>query len=847
MVPKFEFHGIKPAFINGGLRAFVQTVLPTIYDDSLSYYELLNKVVKHLNNVVADVATLNTNQEQFIAVVTDFINRYGIETYDLDIANPLDPAQLQLSEDAATALFEAIANNKVVRVFVHNAATGTVYTCYYCTIDTSTVEPNVNKNDLYFAGYNFRQLESAATSIPWKIVKIERNGAITIYDNVNAVTKKYVDDSIQNAANAIGRRIDTVENKSPYKIMFDVYPDPDTPRQYIVESDDTPVSVGMLHDAGRDIECYLVRKAAADGVVIETVKADSVVFGQSKIIITFDNTSGTDTIYKVGYNVISGDTATNEWSYQVSSKVSGRVDFNIETTGSETRLVSASHTPAEVYRLYQDYNGFVPCAVYFNGAITGGGETITNHVKTNAVVRITDTQHGYLINVDFDDITNGANSLDITHYSIQGFSETNDWNFSSFAHEYPNAAVEKISINDLPNVTSGVYTLGEVEVTQPVQFPRIQNREIIIVNTVFNIKTPVLFPAYRNDTFFTLPSFVGCTFNNGTNGRVLVASGSTDLVGGRCTGCNFINVDFAESTYLQDYNFVNCYIHSYQTFLNNPTSTVQARFVNCDVESESHTLINGKKVNVYMSGTYEGNSARDEYYITAENGTFTFQSCWFESSKVLNLTGGTTAQGSSTINLIGCEIQINSTPQIVVTNPEFVHLNINGSYLVAFNNQSVFINKTAEQLASVTGDFTRTYSDGYVKPIGGALAEDRAIATMFDLKELDEKRFFYRRVLLNAAAISGGGVSYTLPTGRWLFVGGRGFSAAKVVLVYAYPGTDSASAGALTLVPTVPSNDVYVNGLTFTATKSAATDTTFTLTVNATETAFYEISAIKID
>lgn len=445
MVPKFEFHGIKPAFINGGLRAFVQTVLPTIYDDSLSYYELLNKVVKHLNNVVADVATLNTNQENFIAVVTDFINRYGIETYDLDIANPLDPAQLQLSEDAATALFEAIANNKVVRVFVHNTANGTVYTCYYCTIDNSAVEPGVNKNDLYFAGYNFRQLETNATVIPWKIVKIERSGAITIYDNVNAVTKKYVDDSISGAAQELSRRIDGVVEKSPYRVMFDVYPDPDTPRQYIVASDDTPVSVGMLHDAGRDIECYLVRKAAADGVVIETVKADSIAFGQSKVTISFDNipynaNETNETIYKKGYYVIHGNTTDNAWVYQLSGKVTGRVDFNIEVLENNVaNLVSYSHTPAEVYRLYQDYNGFVPCDVYFNGAITQGGETITNHVKTNAVVRITDTQHGYLINVDFDDITNGANSLDITHYSIQGFSETNAWNFTSFAYEYPKA------------------------------------------------------------------------------------------------------------------------------------------------------------------------------------------------------------------------------------------------------------------------------------------------------------------------------------------------------------------------------------------------------------------------
>lgn len=37
------------------LRFWCQTVLPLVYDDSLSYYELLNKVVKYLNNTIEDV------------------------------------------------------------------------------------------------------------------------------------------------------------------------------------------------------------------------------------------------------------------------------------------------------------------------------------------------------------------------------------------------------------------------------------------------------------------------------------------------------------------------------------------------------------------------------------------------------------------------------------------------------------------------------------------------------------------------------------------------------------------------------------------------------------------------
>ena len=45
----------------GAFRFWCQKVLPIVYDDSLSYYELLNKVVYYLNNVISDVASVENN------------------------------------------------------------------------------------------------------------------------------------------------------------------------------------------------------------------------------------------------------------------------------------------------------------------------------------------------------------------------------------------------------------------------------------------------------------------------------------------------------------------------------------------------------------------------------------------------------------------------------------------------------------------------------------------------------------------------------------------------------------------------------------------------------------------
>lgn len=61
------------------LRYWVQKVLPLVYDDSLSYYELLNKVVHKLNEVI-----ITTNE---IVVVVDEheseINELRVQVDDL--------------------------------------------------------------------------------------------------------------------------------------------------------------------------------------------------------------------------------------------------------------------------------------------------------------------------------------------------------------------------------------------------------------------------------------------------------------------------------------------------------------------------------------------------------------------------------------------------------------------------------------------------------------------------------------------------------------------------------------------------------------------------------------------
>lgn len=71
-------------------RFWCQKVLPLVYDDSLSYYELLNKVVTYLNNTIQDVANVETNVDNVITAfnqLTEYVNTY----FDnLDVGTEID-------------------------------------------------------------------------------------------------------------------------------------------------------------------------------------------------------------------------------------------------------------------------------------------------------------------------------------------------------------------------------------------------------------------------------------------------------------------------------------------------------------------------------------------------------------------------------------------------------------------------------------------------------------------------------------------------------------------------------------------------------------------------------------
>lgn len=89
----------------GAFRFWCQTVLPLIYDDSLSYMELLNKMVIYLNNTIKDVATTEENVDALLNAYNQLQNYVNDYFDNLDAVAIIDAKLDEYVEDGTmTAL-----------------------------------------------------------------------------------------------------------------------------------------------------------------------------------------------------------------------------------------------------------------------------------------------------------------------------------------------------------------------------------------------------------------------------------------------------------------------------------------------------------------------------------------------------------------------------------------------------------------------------------------------------------------------------------------------------------------------------------------------------------------------
>lgn len=104
-------------------RYWVQSTLPMVYDDGLTYYELLSKVIAYINNLIEDNKTMIDNIDEVYEAfnnLQDYVNNY-FDNLDLDpiIDQKVDEEITQLMTDGRMlALIEQLIITSYVPQFV---------------------------------------------------------------------------------------------------------------------------------------------------------------------------------------------------------------------------------------------------------------------------------------------------------------------------------------------------------------------------------------------------------------------------------------------------------------------------------------------------------------------------------------------------------------------------------------------------------------------------------------------------------------------------------------------------------------------------------------------------------
>ena len=92
-----------PTFGAGGVigefKFWCQKVLPLVYDDSLSYYEVLCKVAKKLNEVIESANTSNENVEKLRTAYTELMQYVNEYFANVDVPQIVEDEINEMSED----------------------------------------------------------------------------------------------------------------------------------------------------------------------------------------------------------------------------------------------------------------------------------------------------------------------------------------------------------------------------------------------------------------------------------------------------------------------------------------------------------------------------------------------------------------------------------------------------------------------------------------------------------------------------------------------------------------------------------------------------------------------------
>lgn len=170
----------------GAFRFWCQKVLPLVYDDSLSYYETLNKIVVYLNKTIEDTARMGedvTALHEAYVKLQEFVNDY----FDnLNVQSEIDDKLNRMAEDGSlTALVMPFFNEYKSELDADHSA-------FKTEVNTTVGEQNERIDLVERRMDTFTSLPNGSTSGDAELADIRVGGDGTNYPNAGDAVRSYV-------------------------------------------------------------------------------------------------------------------------------------------------------------------------------------------------------------------------------------------------------------------------------------------------------------------------------------------------------------------------------------------------------------------------------------------------------------------------------------------------------------------------------------------------------------------------------------------------------------------------------------------------------------------------------
>ena len=329
-------------------RFWCQKVLPLVYDDSLSYYELLCKVVEYLNNVITDVNSVISGvedlEEQF-----ETLKKY-VDTYfdNLDVQEEINNKLDEMAQDGSLSdIINNCASYVSAEIGWNVIKVGDSYIQSLLTDETATVESfiksAVGNPDINMVAYYTTPAVSKILAIPIKEASCAGNVESYLGDVTNA----------------------RVQNHSTYRRQCKFSDDEIGPsgssRRYLVHS----IVIGKHADFPQNIKYPISQKSSEALAIADSyyqAKLNGRKFAYGRNFITYANETMVNDGY--GYGMMECDT--------LISLVMMGIPYNLSPY--------ANTTPSLAYNfadLVENPNGYSWCLPWKYNATVGRKVTYT--------------------------------------------------------------------------------------------------------------------------------------------------------------------------------------------------------------------------------------------------------------------------------------------------------------------------------------------------------------------------------------------------------------------------------------------------------------------------------------